>query len=132
MAHPGYLAHAGTPRTPKDLEGHATLAYSLSQTLWTLKQGRRSEVLLVKPLLRANSSLALLGALRQRLGIARMPLFVVGQELARGRLVRVLPGWALPESPIHAVTTARSHLPRKTRAFIDFFRARLGEPPPWE
>jgi hypothetical protein len=27
---------------------------------------------------------------------------------------------------IHAITSARDHLPRKTRAFIDFLRDRLG------
>jgi DNA-binding transcriptional LysR family regulator len=76
--------------------------------------------------------LALQKALRQGLGLARMPLFVVGEDLARGTLVEVLPEWELPELGIFALTTSREQLPRKTRAFIDFFRARIGDPPYWE
>jgi len=44
----------------------------------------------------------------------------------------VLPDWELPEQGIHAVTTTREGLPRKTRAFVDFFRERIGDPPAWE
>jgi DNA-binding transcriptional LysR family regulator len=46
--------------------------------------------------------------------------------------VEVLPAWHLPELNIHAITTARDYLPRKTHAFIEFFRKRLGQPPYWE
>lgn len=132
VAHASYLSRAGTPKQPADLTAHATLAYSLGTNDWVLHQGRRTRTVEVKPLLRANSSLALHQAALQGLGVARLPLFVVGQDLARHRLVRVLPDWELPESPIHLVTTSREHLPRKTRAFLEFFRARIGDPPGWE
>ncbi|MGZ6126221.1 MAG: LysR substrate-binding domain-containing protein [Myxococcales bacterium] len=82
--------------------------------------------------LQANSSLALHSALLQGLGLARIPWFVVGEDLARGRLVQVLPDWELPAHDVHALTTSREHLPRKTRAFIEFFRGRIGSPPYWE
>jgi DNA-binding transcriptional LysR family regulator len=134
VAHRRYLARAGTPRAPADLTGHAALLYSLASAgpRWSLAQGPRQETVKVSGPLKANSSLALHQAVLQGLGIAAMPLFVVGEDLARKRLVRVLPGWELPEQPIHALTTARDHVPRKTRAFIDFFRARLGDRPYWE
>lgn len=133
-AHPDYLARAGAPATPSDLAGHAALTYSLSPTgaRWTLAQGSRSETVRVSGPLQANSSLALHRALLQGLGLARIPLFIVGEDLAQGRLAQVLPGWELPELGIFAVTTARDDVPRKTRAFIDFFRARIGNPPYWE
>jgi DNA-binding transcriptional LysR family regulator len=86
----------------------------------------------VSPLLQANSSLALHKALLQGLGLARIPRFVVGRDLARGRLVQVLPEWDLPEQGIFALITTRDYLPRKTRAFIDLFRDRIGDPPYWE
>jgi uncharacterized protein YbjT (DUF2867 family) len=38
----------------------------------------------------------------------------------------------LPAHEVHALTTTREHLPRKTRAFIEYFRGRLGDPPYWE
>jgi DNA-binding transcriptional LysR family regulator len=134
VAHPDYLAHAGAPRTPAELAEHASLVYSLSPTgsRWTLTRGKRREVVDVRPRLQANSSLALREALLAGVGLARIPSFVVYEDLAAGRLVRVLPRWELPRLGIFAVTTAREYLPRKTRAFVDFLRARIGDPPYWE
>jgi DNA-binding transcriptional LysR family regulator len=134
VAHPDYLARAGAPSTPEDLAAHAALVYSLSATgaRWTLTRGQRKETVRVSGPLQANSSLALHRALLQGLGLARIPRFVVAEDLASGRLVQVLPDWQLPDLGIFAVTTARDYLPRKTRAFIDFFRERVGDPPYWE
>jgi DNA-binding transcriptional LysR family regulator len=133
-ASPDYLARAGSPRAPDDLTRHAALLYSLASAgpRWSLSREGQKESIKVSGPLKANSSLALRQALLQGLGIAAVPLFVVGEDLASRRLVRVLPAWELPEQPIHAITTARDYVPQKTRAFVDFFRARLGERPYWE
>ena len=133
-AHPSYLARAGTPKKPSELCEHSALVYSLSPTgaRWTFKRGSKTETIAVRGPLRANSSLALHQALLQGLGLARVPRFVVGEDLAKGRLVQVLSAWQLPDYGIFALTADRELLPRKTRAFIDFFRDRLGEPPYWE
>jgi DNA-binding transcriptional LysR family regulator len=134
VAHPKYLARAGVPATPKELGQHAALLYSLSSTgaRWTLRRGSTSETVQVRGPLQANSSLALHQALLQGLGLARIPSFIVGQDLARGRLVEVLPEWRSPEQGIHTITTARDYIPQKTRAFVEFFRTRIGEPAYWE
>lgn len=134
VAHPDYLARHGQPKRPADLASHAALLYSLSPTgaRWTLTRGKRAETVRMRPALRVNSSLALQQALGQALGVARMPLFLVGEELRQGRLIRLLPEWRLPELGIFAVTTSRAYQPAKTRAFIDFFKDRLGDPPYWE
>jgi DNA-binding transcriptional LysR family regulator len=134
VAHPDYLARAGKPRTPGELAEHAALVFSLSETgaRWTLTRGAKTETVRVRGPLQANSSLALETVLGQGLGIARMPLFVVADELASGGLVQVLTDWQCAELGIFVITTAREYLPRKTRAFIDFFKERLGEPPYWE
>lgn len=134
VAHADYLARAGVPREPSDLACHAALVYSLSAAgpSWTLAGKGRSETVRVRGPLKVNSSLALREATLQGLGIARLPLFVAGPDLAASRLQRVLPGWALPEHGIHLVTSARGHQPRKVTAFADFLRARIGSPPYWE
>ncbi|MFO0742857.1 MAG: LysR substrate-binding domain-containing protein [Labilithrix sp.] len=80
--------------------------------------------------LKVNSSLALHSALHQGLGLARVPWFIVGEDLAKERLVRVLPEWSLAEQGIHALTIGSA--PRKVRVFIDFLRAQIGDPPYWE
>lgn len=129
-----YLARARAPTRPAELTDHAALIYSLSPTgaAWTLSCDGRSETIKVRGPLQANSSLALREAVLQGLGIARMPLFVVGADLADGRMIRVLPEWDMPEQGIHVVTTAREQQPRKTRAFVEFLRGRFGDPPYWE
>lgn len=130
VAHPEYLARAGTPASPEDLSAHAVLLYSLSSSgsRWVLTRGHETEEVHVQGPLKANSSLALHRAVHDGLGIARIPLFVVSDDLARGALVQVLPDWSSPEHGIFAVTTAREYLPRKTRAFIEFLRERIGDP----
>jgi DNA-binding transcriptional LysR family regulator len=86
----------------------------------------------LKPRLRANSSLALQQALLQGLGLARIPLFVVSEDLKNGRLVRLLPEWELPDEGIFTVQTVRHHVPARTRVFVEFLAARFGQPPYWE
>lgn len=134
LAHPDYLRRAGTPAAPAELAQHAVLLYSLASTgaRWELRRAGRVESVRVRGPLKANSSLAIRQGLLQGLGIARLPEFIAGEDLHSGRLVRVLPAWNLPDQPIHALTTAREFVPRKTRAFIEFFRDRLGEQPYWE
>ena len=63
--------------------------------------------------------LALLGA-----GVALLPSFAVADDLAAGRLVRVLPQWAGPPVEVHALWTGRV-LPRKARAWLDHLAPRL-------
>lgn len=132
VAHADYLSRAGAPKAPGELVGHSLLQYAHAPSQWTMTRGKTSVSVRVRPKLKANSSLALHQAVSQGLGIARMPLFVVGNDLARGRLMRVLDGWDLPEAPIQIVTTTRQHQPQKTKAFVEFFRSRLGDPPYWE
>lgn len=133
VASPAYLRAAGAPRTPADLAAHAVLAYSLAPapSRWILRRGGRAEEVRVRPAIEANSSLALRAAALDGLGVARVPLFAVSEELAAGRLLRVLPEWELPDHGVHAVTTSRD-LPQRTRLFVERFRERLGRPPYWE
>lgn len=134
VAHAAYLKAAGPPKEPDDLLQHSALVYSVPGTgdRWKLERDGRNVSVRVGSLLQVNSSLALREAALQGLGIARIPLFVVGEDLARKRLVRVLPRWNFSEQGIYAVTTARQYQPRKTRAFIEFLRERIGDPPSWE
>ena len=64
---------------------------------------------------------------RSGLGVALLPAWFVEDDLASGALRRILPGHALPQQPINVVFPNSGHLPRKTRAFIDYLCERLGE-----
>jgi DNA-binding transcriptional LysR family regulator len=64
-------------------------------------------------------SLAAAGA-----GVALMPSFAIREDLERGRLVRVLPGWQGSPLDVHALWTHRE-LPRKARVWLDWLAPRL-------
>lgn len=64
-------------------------------------------------------SLAAAGA-----GVALMPSFAMRDDLERGRLVRVAPGWHGSPMDLHALWTHRE-LPRKARVWLDYLAPRL-------
>jgi DNA-binding transcriptional LysR family regulator len=60
-------------------------------------------------------------------GIAMLAEEIVAEDLAAGRLRRVLPQWQGTPIPVYAITETRL-LPAKTQRFIEFLRERLGRP----
>lgn len=76
----------------------------------------------------AMNSVGLSRALaKQGVGIAALDTELAREDVAAGRLKRVLPEWSLKPVEVHAITDTR-FLPARTRLFIDFVRARLGKP----
>jgi DNA-binding transcriptional LysR family regulator len=61
------------------------------------------------------------------MGIAFLPEEIVGDDIASGRLRRIMPRWEGPPVTVYAVTETRL-LPAKTQRFIQFLRDRLGRP----
>ena len=59
-------------------------------------------------------------------GIAVLPDVTVTRELADGRLVRVVPGYALAGARLHLFHRAERFLPSKVRAFRDFLLDAFG------
>jgi len=124
VAAPDYLARAGTPAAIRDLAHHACIIDTNRRqpTRWAFDSG---ESVAVTGRFFVNSAqvardLAVAGE-----GIAFCPRFVLGDALATGRLVQVLPGVASGKTPLNAVWLEGRTLPRKLRAFIDFARADL-------
>ncbi|MGE7958304.1 LysR family transcriptional regulator [Pseudomonas sp. NPDC089530] len=121
---PGYLARAGEPGTPAELERHQCLSI-LKAGSWTLHEHTRSETVTVGGRYALNSMgmLRRLAALDQ--GIALMPEEIAADELASGKLRQILPAWQGTAIPVYAMTETRL-LPAKTQRFIEFLRERLG------
>ena len=65
------------------------------------------------------------------MGIALEPDFIVGEDIRAGVLVRILPAYAPPSSPIYAVYPSRRHLSAKVRAFVEFLALRFAKETPW-
>ena len=60
----------------------------------------------------------------QGVGIAALDPELARDDLALGRLSRVLPEWRLSPVQVHAITETRL-LPARVRLFIEFLKARL-------
>ena len=65
-------------------------------------------------------------------GLAWRSAWEVAEEIEKGRLIEVLPKFAVPGSDIYAVYPDRKFLPAKVRLFIDFMKKTFGDPPYWE
>jgi DNA-binding transcriptional LysR family regulator len=58
--------------------------------------------------------------------VALLPSFLVGADLAAGRLQRVLPGWSHGSLRVYVVYPHRRAQPARLRAFIDTLVERFG------
>lgn len=128
-AAPAYLARAGTPASVAELARHACLGYRYwaGGDEWRLEGPHGEESVRVSERLRANNGDVLREAAIAGMGITLQPDFIVGQALADGRLVRILPRYRIAPVRIFAVYASRSHLAPKVRSFIDFLVAAFAE-----
>ncbi len=130
-----YVERYGAPRTPDDLRKHNILSYryqdSPNEWRFLSPDGRYSSVP-VTGSIEMNNSLALRQAVLGGAGIMLTPTFIVGEDIAAGRLLRLLPDYRAKEVTIYAVYAGRRHLTPKVRAFIDYMKQRLSDPPYWD
>ncbi len=122
-ASPRYLADHGEPAHPAELEDHACLTMP-GRGAWRLQAGAEAVEVTASSRFRANSVGLLRRLAVQGMGVLLAPERVVADEVANGRLVRILPDWQGPVASIYAITATRL-LPAKTQRFIDFLRQNL-------
>ena len=119
FAAPDYLAQHGEPQSPDDLNAHKCLRFLNGQ--WTLLNGEKRIIMQPESRFGANSP----GMLRQMavvgLGVVLLPEILVREDVAQGRLKRILPDWQSDETPIHALTATRL-LTANVRALVGFLR----------
>jgi DNA-binding transcriptional LysR family regulator len=127
---PEYFDRHGRPQRPEDLRHHDCLryAYQNSGQSWRLGGPEGDVSVPVSGRVVANDGDALLAAARLGLGLCFIPDFYVTDDLASGRLERVLTQWATP-TPIWAIYPHSRHLSAKVRLFVDYLAERFAEPP---
>ncbi len=127
-AAPGYLARRGEPATPADLVGHACLHYSnvAPRDEWTLIGPHGPETVVVTGPLCANNGDLLRQAAIAGLGIVALPEFLLGDDLAVGRLVPILTGYGTAPLACSALWPSRQFVPAKVRVFVEFLAETLG------
>jgi DNA-binding transcriptional LysR family regulator len=122
-ASPRYLKINGEPKHPSDLARHQCLAMMKAST-WTLHKNAQTTEVEIGGRFQLNN----VGMIRRLaaldMGIAFLPEEIMADELADGRLRRILPQWQGPPGTVYAITETRL-LPAKTQRFIEFLRERL-------
>lgn len=137
-ASPGYLAQHGMPVTLADLQTHACLivrenghAAGQGFDLWTLHSDPKQapERVRVHGPLSSNSGELVRDWCLQGRGIMLRSLWDIAPDLASGRLVRVLPEYAMPDADIAWLAPYRSDMPRRIRLLIDFLVEQFQDEP---
>ncbi|MER9254087.1 LysR family transcriptional regulator [Mesorhizobium sp. M0598] len=134
-AAPSYLARRGTPTAPEALLEHSCLGFSGFQTFpaWEMtdSSGRRVSIEVSGPLVTDDAEV-LVEAAVQGVGLMMSTDWLVGRELADGRLVPVLEDWTLAdEGAVYVVMPSAKGQAAKTRAFADWIGKRFAPVPPW-
>lgn len=106
---------------PKDLEDVPWIANRLLKRPldWTFSRGRERVAISARAIVWADMTPATLACVIAGAGVTVLPDCLVHRAVAEGRLVRLLPGWTLPEGGIHAVYPAARFRPAKVRCFIE-------------
>jgi DNA-binding transcriptional LysR family regulator len=120
-ASPAYLARRGTPLTPADLSDHDTVHFSNLSfgKFWLLRRDERAERVAINARLQSNDGHALRQWALDGHGLALLPDFLIGDDLAAGRLVELLDGWQPPSFDMNAVYPDNKHITAKVRLFVD-------------
>ncbi|MDC0667851.1 LysR family transcriptional regulator [Nannocystis radixulma] len=118
-AAPTYLARRGTPRTPRELAGHAWVVYRGGPTL-RLEGPGDPHVLRPAGAIVCDDMTFARQALRAGAGIGILPNFFADADVAAGLLVRVLPRWSIRSGALWLLCAGSRHLPRKVTAFREF------------
>jgi DNA-binding transcriptional LysR family regulator len=129
-AAPRYLTSAGTPVAPTDLLHHPAMSYwrETSDDAWQLAKEGQVQAVRVHGRYHANNADAVACAAVAGLGVALLPLYVCEEDLAAGRLVRLLPDWTPVTkfgTHITAVTTPERMQLLRNRALLAFLCERL-------
>ena len=123
---PSYLAARPPTRTPRDLADHACINYrfAASGALYRWPFARDSEMLdvAVEGSLTLNDTDLIRAAALDGAGLACTLEDTVADDLAAGRLVRVLEDWCRPFPGFFLYYPGRRQVPPALRALIDMLR----------
>lgn len=133
VATPRFLNRHGTPENPSDLKHLRCVTFTEYGMTKPWKFVRAGKEVSVSGLSRwhSNNGHCLLAAARESLGLAYLPDYYVADDIASGRLVRVLEEWSGIGRDVVAIYQHRRHLSAKVRLFVAHLQARFSERRPW-
>ncbi|KAA0690568.1 LysR family transcriptional regulator [Neorhizobium sp. P12A] len=131
---PAYLEAHQPPSVPADIGTHNCLRYAYypygDEWRFFDPNGEQVSVRVAGNIVTTSAQTLRYMALNAQ-GILLAPSFVIVDDLAAGKLVRLLPDYKPAEFNISAIYPNRAHLPTKTRLFIDLAAERFAEHRRW-
>ena len=140
-ASPAYLRRHGAPRTPRDVLTHACICIRENDedvTLWHVRpaadaanaaEGKRAaarETLRVSPAYVTNDGGVARQWAEQGMGLVLRSEWDAADAVARGTLVRVLPGWRFDSAPVTLLVPTRKGRTARVAAIVDFLVESFG------
>jgi DNA-binding transcriptional LysR family regulator len=131
---PEYFAKHGEPATPEQIKDFDCIAYSNDRSgdNWLFKGPDGDIVIPIASRVRVNSGDAIRQIVLQGQGVARLPTFLVGQDLQRGTLRSTLTDYPFELGGLYALYPHNRHLSAKVRVFVDFLVKKYGPHPYWD
>lgn len=138
-ASPAYLRRHGEPRTPRDVLTHACICIRENDedvTLWHVRpapdatEGKRAaarETLRVSPAYVTNDGGVARQWAEQGMGLVLRSEWDAADAVARGTLVRVLPGWHFDSAPVTLLVPTRKGRTARVAAIVDFLVESFGD-----
>ncbi|AQY68059.1 MULTISPECIES: LysR family transcriptional regulator [Pseudomonas] len=125
----GYLQRYGVPRTLADLADHHLVHYvrplGSRSAGFEYLQGNKVQRLPMAGRVTVNSTDAYKSACLGGFGIIQVPALGIGDQLASGELVAVLPEYPAPPLDVSLLYAGQRHLPLRVRVFMDWLAATL-------
>ncbi len=128
-ASPDYIAGMGEPRTIHDLLKHRCLHYSVisEREEWKFNTSKGEQSLSIKPVYCSNNGDVLAEMACEGLGLTILPSFLVEDQLAAGRLVRVLKNTKMTPLTLSVVYPSRQHISARLKVLVDYLIDELNE-----
>lgn len=131
VASPSLLRRYGPIVAPEDLVRLPCVVNSnfRDDPYWVFQRSGRAITISVGGGLGVNAYGTIKRAVLADLGAARLPRYLVREELATGSLVQLLADFELGATPLWLVYPQSRHRPLRTRVFIDFLLRWFEDPP---
>ncbi|WP_075856400.1 LysR family transcriptional regulator [Rhizobium hainanense] len=129
VASPDYLQRNGTPTKPNELADHSFLRVAglfNSGRLSLIGPGGQSELATIDIVLSTSHWRPLHSLLLDGAGIGVLQAPVCTEDLASGRLIRLLPEFSVPGFDLHALYPATRPIPPRIRAVLSLLEEQLG------
>jgi DNA-binding transcriptional LysR family regulator len=125
VATPAYLQRHGTPTSPGDLVSHQAVIYTPggkgeAWTSWTFRKATAEVSVVLRGRLKVTAGEGIREAVNRDLGLAVSSDWNFSPELRSGKVVEVLPDWALPPTNLSAVYPAGRLASSRARLFVAF------------